>query len=123
AAGRPTPLHAVAECVTELLDLSLDAAAPKLLAAAWREQASNPVSGLFAFLTADTGDFNALGLWKYLILLVSCLLMIASVALLVVNLAGGSRPALGRQSVAVGDPRRHRLPVVWGGAMHVAEAR
>ena len=40
---------------------------------------SNPVSDLFAFLTADTGDFNALGLWKYLILLLFYPLLIASV--------------------------------------------
>jgi uncharacterized membrane protein YphA (DoxX/SURF4 family) len=46
---------------------------------------SNPVSDLWAFLTADTGDFNALGVWKYLILLVFYLLMIVSVGLLVVN--------------------------------------
>ena len=46
---------------------------------------SNPVSDLFAFLTANTGDFNALGPWKYLILLLFYLLMIASVALLIVN--------------------------------------
>ena len=46
---------------------------------------SNPVSDLWAFLTADTGDFNALGVWKYLILLVFYLLMIVSVVLLVVN--------------------------------------
>jgi uncharacterized membrane protein YphA (DoxX/SURF4 family) len=52
---------------------------------AWREQVSNPVSDLWAFLTADTGDFNALGWWKYLILLVFYLLMIASIVLLIVN--------------------------------------
>ena len=46
---------------------------------------SNPVSDLWAFLTADTGDFNALGVWKYFILLVFYLLMIVSVVLLVVN--------------------------------------
>ncbi len=46
---------------------------------------SNPVSDLLAFLTANTGDFNALGLWKYLLLLLFYLLMAASVALLVVN--------------------------------------
>jgi uncharacterized protein YpmS len=46
---------------------------------------SNPVLDLWAFLTADTGDFNALGVWKYLILLVFYLLMIVSVVLLVVN--------------------------------------
>ena len=46
---------------------------------------SNPFSDLLAFLTANTGDFNSLGLWKYLLLLVFYLLMAASVALLIVN--------------------------------------
>ncbi len=46
---------------------------------------SNPFSDLLAFLTANTGDFNALGLWKYLLLLIFYLLMAASVALLFVN--------------------------------------
>jgi uncharacterized membrane protein YphA (DoxX/SURF4 family) len=46
---------------------------------------SNPVIDLIAFLKADTGDFNALGPWKFAILLLFYLLMVASVALLVVN--------------------------------------
>jgi uncharacterized membrane protein YphA (DoxX/SURF4 family) len=46
---------------------------------------STPVSDLIAFLTADTGDFNALGVWKYLILLLFYLLMAASLWLAVTN--------------------------------------
>ena len=46
----------------------------------------NPLTDLVAFLTADTGDFNALGAAKYVILLVFYALMAASLTLFVVNL-------------------------------------
>ena len=46
---------------------------------------SNPWSDFLAFLTANTGDFNALGFWRYLILVLFYTLMTGSVLLLVVN--------------------------------------
>lgn len=46
---------------------------------------TTPISDIFDFLTANTGDFNALGLWKYLLLLLFYLLAAAGIALAVVN--------------------------------------
>ena len=46
---------------------------------------TNPISDAFAFLTASTGDFNALGLWKYLPLLLFYALLAGSLWLAVVN--------------------------------------
>ncbi len=46
---------------------------------------SNPLNDLVAFLTADTSDYNALGAARYVILIVFYALMIASLALFVVN--------------------------------------
>ena len=46
---------------------------------------STPISDLIAFLTANTGDFNALGLWKYLILLLFYGLMAGSLWFAVAN--------------------------------------
>jgi len=46
---------------------------------------TNPITDTFAFLTANTGDFNALGLWKYLILLLFYALLAGSLWLAVVN--------------------------------------
>lgn len=46
---------------------------------------TTPVSDIFSFLIADTGDFNALGPWKYFLLLVFYALIIASLALAVIN--------------------------------------
>ena len=46
---------------------------------------TNPITDAFSFLTANTGDFNALGLWKYLILLLFYALLAGSLWLAVVN--------------------------------------
>lgn len=47
---------------------------------------SNPLQDLVAFLTANTGDFNALGAAKYVILLYFYALIAASLVLFAVNL-------------------------------------
>lgn len=47
---------------------------------------SSPLTDVAAFLTADTGDFNALGAAKYVILIYFYGLLIASLVLVVVNL-------------------------------------
>jgi hypothetical protein len=47
---------------------------------------SNPLQDLVAFLTANTGDFNALGAAKYVVVLTFYALMVCSVILLAVNL-------------------------------------
>ncbi len=47
---------------------------------------SNPLQDLIAFLTANTGDFNALGAAKYVVILCFYGLMVCSVILLVINL-------------------------------------
>ena len=47
---------------------------------------SNPLLDLVAFLTANTGDYNALGAAKYVILLYFYALMVCSVILFVINL-------------------------------------
>ena len=39
---------------------------------------TNPIADLFSFLTANTGDFNSLGIWKYLLLALFYLLVVAS---------------------------------------------
>ena len=57
---------------------------------------STPISDLFSFLTADTGDFNALGVWKYALLLVFYALLVAGVALAVVNWREDPRQRDGR---------------------------
>ena len=57
---------------------------------------STPISDLFSFLTADTGDFNALGVWKYALLLVFYALLLAGVALAVVNWREDPRQRDGR---------------------------
>jgi uncharacterized membrane protein YphA (DoxX/SURF4 family) len=46
---------------------------------------TNPITDTLAFLTANTGDFNALGPWKYLILLLFYALLAGSLWLAVVN--------------------------------------
>ncbi len=46
---------------------------------------TTPLSDLLGFLTADTGDYNALGVWKYLILLLFYGLMAGSLWLAVDN--------------------------------------
>lgn len=46
---------------------------------------TNPITDAFSFLIANTGDFNALGLWKYLILLLFYALLAASFWLAAVN--------------------------------------
>jgi uncharacterized membrane protein YphA (DoxX/SURF4 family) len=46
---------------------------------------TTPLSDIFRFLIADTGDFNSLGLWKYLILLIFYGLVATSLALAIVN--------------------------------------
>ena len=46
---------------------------------------TNPITDLIGFLTADTGDYNALGGWKYLLLLLFFALMAASLWLAAVN--------------------------------------
>ena len=46
---------------------------------------TNPITDLFDFLTASSGDYGALGGWKYLVLLVFYLLMAASLWLLATN--------------------------------------
>ena len=45
-----------------------------------------PLTDLVAFLTADTTDYDALGAAKYVVLLVFCALILASLTLFVVNL-------------------------------------
>ena len=47
---------------------------------------SNPLQDLVAFLTANTGDFNALGAAKYVILLYFYALIVASLMLFVANI-------------------------------------
>lgn len=47
---------------------------------------SNPLTDLAAFLTADTGDYHALGAARYVVLVVFYALVLASLALAVVNL-------------------------------------
>jgi hypothetical protein len=49
---------------------------------------TNPITDTLAFLTANTGDFNALGLWKYLILLLFYALLAGSLWLAAVNWRG-----------------------------------
>ena len=46
---------------------------------------TNPITDLIGFLTADTGDYNALGGWKYVPLLLFYALMAASLWLAVAN--------------------------------------
>lgn len=46
---------------------------------------TTPISDLLGFLMADTGDYNALGAWKYLILLLFYALMAGSLYLAVTN--------------------------------------
>ena len=46
---------------------------------------TNPISDTLTFLAAKTGDFNALGLWKYLILLLFYALLAGSLWLVVAN--------------------------------------
>jgi len=46
---------------------------------------TNPITDAFSFLTANTGDFNALGLWKYLILLLFYALLAGSLWLAIDN--------------------------------------
>jgi uncharacterized membrane protein YphA (DoxX/SURF4 family) len=46
---------------------------------------TNPITDAFRFLTADTGDFNALGPWKYLILLLFYALLVGSLWLALAN--------------------------------------
>jgi uncharacterized membrane protein YphA (DoxX/SURF4 family) len=46
---------------------------------------TNPIVDAISFLTANTGDFNALGVWKYLILLLFYALLAGSLWLAVVN--------------------------------------
>ena len=46
---------------------------------------STPITDLFGFLTADTGDYNALGGWKYVILLLFYFLVAASIWLFALN--------------------------------------
>ncbi len=46
---------------------------------------TTPITDLFGFLTANTGDYNALGGWKYLILLLFYLLIAATVWLFAAN--------------------------------------
>jgi uncharacterized membrane protein YphA (DoxX/SURF4 family) len=46
---------------------------------------TNPITDAFSFLTANTGDFNTLGLWKYLILLLFYALLAGSLWLVVDN--------------------------------------
>ena len=46
---------------------------------------TNPITDLFDFLTASSGDYGALGGWKYLVLLMFYLLMAASLWLLATN--------------------------------------
>ncbi|MBV1702288.1 MAG: DoxX family membrane protein [Hyphomicrobiales bacterium] len=45
----------------------------------------NPFSDALKFLTANTGDYNALGGWKYLILAIFYALIFGSLALAIVN--------------------------------------
>ncbi len=46
---------------------------------------TNPISDLIGFLTGEAGDYNALGGWKYLILLLFYLLMAANLWLAAAN--------------------------------------
>jgi uncharacterized membrane protein YphA (DoxX/SURF4 family) len=57
---------------------------------------STPISDLFDFLTANTGDFNSLGYWKYLLLFIFYVLIAASLAFAVVNWREDPRQRNGR---------------------------
>jgi len=46
---------------------------------------TTPISDLFDFLTANTDDFNSLGYWKYLLLLIFYGLVAASLAFAIVH--------------------------------------
>jgi hypothetical protein len=46
---------------------------------------TNPITDTLSFLSANTGDFNALGLWKYLILLLFYALLAGSLWFAAVN--------------------------------------
>src|SRR5580698_10032360 len=46
---------------------------------------TNPITDFLNFLIADTGDYNNLGAWKYLILLIFYVLMVGSLWLFVIN--------------------------------------
>ena len=66
---------------------------------------TTPISDLIGFLTADTSDYNALGIWKYLILFLFYALMAGSLWFLVANWRE--------------DPSQRRASVLWLWAIRV----